>query len=66
MVFELGKCYQHTTGQRFKVIAEVDTYMYGPNVLIAETDKGDFIPLGRDEAATMNYSLCDDFTLDTE
>lgn len=36
-------------------------------------EQGDFIPLGRDEAATMNYSLCDDFTcipyhcrLDTE
>ena len=57
MKFELGKCYQHTTGHKLAVIGLVDSHLYGSS-LMAETndDNERFMCVGRDESATANYT----------
>lgn len=60
MIFEVGKCYEHTTGLKMRILAEVDTCAYG-HVLIAEDNHGRIVPQGIDEEATENYVECEDF-----
>lgn len=56
MVFEVGKFYRHTGGQELAILGELETTMYG-KCLVAETNKsGNFMPVGRDESATQNYT----------
>lgn len=38
MVFEIGKCYEHSSGEQLYVCGEVNTAAYG-KCLIAETGK---------------------------
>jgi len=37
MLFEIGKCYKHTTGIMLKIVCEAETTMWG-NTLIAEEE----------------------------
>jgi len=38
MLFEIGKCYEHITGVRMKILCEAETTQWG-NTLIAEEGK---------------------------
>lgn len=60
MIFEVGKCYEHTTGLKIRILAEADTCAYG-HVLIAEDSYGRIVPIGTGEEATFNYTECEDF-----
>ncbi len=60
MIFETGKCYEHTTGLKIRILAEADTCAYG-HVLIAEDSYGRIVPIGTGEEATLNYTECEDF-----
>jgi len=56
MIFEVGKFYQHTTGEQLSVICETNTTLYGNNVLIAESNQSmNFKPLERDESFAVNW-----------
>lgn len=65
MKFEVGKCYQHTTGQKIRMIAEVNTYFYGEG-LLGETDDAEYIICGINEANALNYHECEDFALESK
>ena len=55
MVFEVGKCYRHTTGEELQIVGQVDTTLYG-NCLVAESSNSeDLKPVGKDESATDNW-----------
>ena len=60
MIFEVGKCYEHTNGLKIRILAEVDTCAYGRK-FIAEDNYGRIFPQGNDESATLNYTECEDF-----
>lgn len=60
MKFEIGKCYVHTTGEKIRIIARVNTYFYG-EALLAETNEGNYYPVGENEDNTINWSECEDF-----
>ena len=60
MIFEVGKCYEHATGQKMRIIGEMDTYFYG-HCLIGETDKATYIPVGHTEEHSVNWKECGDF-----
>lgn len=56
MVFEIGKCYRHTTGEELSIAGEVDTVMYGKCLLAESNYKPNLIPVGRDESAAVNWT----------
>lgn len=60
LIFEVGKCYEHTTGKKMRIISEVDTYFYGHG-LLAETNTGQYEIVGMKEEHTINWKECDDF-----
>ena len=60
MIFEIGKCYVHTTGDKMRIIARVNTYFYGEG-LLAETDKSEYMIVGERESNAVNYTECEDF-----
>ena len=60
MIFEVGKCYEHTTGKKMRIIGEMNTYFYG-NALIGETDLCEYVPVGTKEANAVNWKECEDF-----
>ena len=60
MIFEVGKCYEHTTGLKIRILVEADTCAYG-HVLIGEDSYGRIVPIGTSEEATLNYAECEDF-----
>jgi hypothetical protein len=55
MVFEVGKCYRHTTGFEISIVAEIETVMYG-SCLVAEDAYGELHPFGKREDNAVNYS----------
>ena len=60
MIFEVGKCYVHTTGDKMRIIARVNTYFYGEG-LLAETDRAEYMIVGERESNAVNYTECEDF-----
>lgn len=54
MVFEVGKCYQHSGGGKLSVLCEAKTTVYG-DCLVAEDEHGELRPVGMDEDSTTNY-----------
>ena len=60
MKFETGKCYQHTTGAKVRMLCEIDTYFYG-HCILGETDNGEYVPCGMSEENSENYVECEDF-----
>lgn len=54
-VFEVGKCYEHNTGKRIHIVAEAELDIYFSPCLIAETDSGGIIPVGKSEENAVNY-----------
>jgi len=52
--FEIGKCYEHTTGYQLFVCGFVDSALYG-KTLIAENSKGQFEPVGDREEHIVNF-----------
>lgn len=60
MKFETGKCYQHTTGAKVRMLCEIDTYFYG-HCILGETDNGKYVPCGMSEENSENYVECEDF-----
>ena len=63
MVFEVGKCYEHETGKKMRIIGEMNTYYYG-HCLIGETDHATYMPVGQTEDNTVNWTECKDFAED--
>ena len=55
MVFEVGKCYEHNSGERMHVVAEVELDIYVSPCLIAETDGGNIIPVGKTDEYAVNF-----------
>ena len=55
MIFEVGKCYEHNSGERIHVVAEMELDIYVSPCLIAETDKGSIIPIGKTDEYTVNF-----------
>lgn len=62
MIFENGKCYEHTTGQKMRIIAEIDTYFYG-HCLLGETDTVTYVTVGIGEEYAVNWKECEDFAI---
>ena len=60
MVFEVGKAYKHNSGEKMRIIAEVNSYYFG-HCLLAETDSAEFIPVGKGEDYSVNWKECEDF-----
>lgn len=60
MKFQVGKCYQHTTGQKIRMLCEIDTYFYG-HCILGETESAGLVPCGIEEEHTINYVECEDF-----
>lgn len=60
MIFEVGKCYEHTNGLKLRILAEVVTCAYG-RVLIAEDNYGRITPQGIGEESSLKYVECEDF-----
>lgn len=54
-VFEVGKCYEHNTGKRIHIVAEAELDIYFSPCLIAETDSGSIISVGKSEENAVNY-----------
>lgn len=54
MIFEIGKTYRHTTGEIMTIIGKLKTHMWG-ECLIGETDTGDLVPVGSQEANAVNW-----------
>lgn len=52
--FELGKCYQHSTGSQLKIVGEANTTLYG-KCLVGETSFGELTPVGKTEDHAVNY-----------
>lgn len=65
MIFEVGKCYETTTGVKMRILAEVDTHHYG-HCVISEDNYGRIAPFGTEEEATANWVECEDFLPDPE
>jgi hypothetical protein len=59
MKFEIGKCYEHATGKKMKIIGCVYSMIYDI-CLIGETLTREFLPIGQDEEATVNWRLIDE------
>lgn len=55
MRFEIGKCYRHTSGKQIYICGSVHSFIYGLTT-IAETNDGEFIPIGLDESHSVNWS----------
>jgi hypothetical protein len=60
MPFEIGKCYQHTTGRKMKIWCRVETYMWG-HTLLAETDDGQLQPVTDKADGSVNWKEIPDF-----
>ena len=60
MIFEVGKCYEHATGQKIRILCEVDTHFYGHG-LMAETDEAKYYVVGIGEDYAVNWKECEDF-----
>lgn len=60
MKFEVGKCYVHTTGEKIRIIARVNTYFYGEG-LLAESHSAYYYVVCEDN--TVNWSECEDFAV---
>lgn len=57
MIFELGKYYEHSSGERMHIIADAaeGESWWWTSPLIAETDGAKLIGAGRDEASSVNW-----------
>lgn len=60
MIFEVGKCYVHTTGHKIRIIAKVNTHFYGEG-LLAENNDAKYLIVGEREENAENYTECEDF-----
>ena len=65
MVFEVGKCYEHESGMKMRIIGEMNTYYYG-HCLIGETDRETYMPVGQTKDNTVNWTECKDFAEEGE
>lgn len=53
MKFQIGKYYQHTTGEVMHVICHVSTFFHG-DTMLAESEGG-LSPVGKDECSAQNW-----------
>lgn len=53
--FEIGKCYEHTTGKRIYICGWLVTHAWG-KAMVGEDARGSLIPIGDTEEATVNWS----------
>ena len=56
MLFEIGKYYKHNSGNKLYIITVGMTHQYGLCLIGEEKKYQNFIPIGMDEAATINWS----------
>lgn len=55
MVFKVGCCYKHPSGEMMQIVGGVKTTLYGWT-LVAETTKHcDLVPVGQDEDNSDNW-----------
>jgi len=52
--FEIGKYYEHTTGNKIYICGELVTYMWG-KCLVAESNKTELVVVGKYENSSVNY-----------
>jgi len=55
MKFEVGKYYRHTTGKEISIICEANTTMYGETLIAEGCHCTEFIAVGSDESAAVNW-----------
>lgn len=55
MKFELGKSYEHTTGQRMKIVGYALTYIHGECYIGEDLDSGELRPVGREADNAINW-----------
>ena len=60
MRFEVGKHYEHSTGKKMHILAEVNSDMYYSPSLVAEDIEGNFIPVGISEEYSVNWNEIDE------
>lgn len=53
-VFEIGKCYENTTGRRMHICGQLATFFW-EKTLIAEDNRGTLLPIGDTEDAAVNW-----------
>ena len=46
--------------RKMRIIAEIETYYFG-HCLLGETDKAEYVPVGKGEDYTVNWKECEDF-----
>lgn len=56
MKFEVGKFYKHTTGHQLAIICTANTTMFGEALIAEQNTSIDFVAVGSDEAAAVNYT----------
>ena len=56
MKFKLGRYYQHTTGEKIKIVALADTYMWGRTMIAEKIGTIELRTVGSDETSTVNYT----------
>ena len=54
MKFELGKCYEHTTGKQMKIVGVADTTLYGLG-FVGETPEGTYSIVGTSKENAINF-----------
>ena len=55
MKFEVGKFYEHKSGYQLAIICEANTTNFGNTLLAEQNNSMDFVAVGSDESATINY-----------
>lgn len=53
-VFEIGKYYKHSSGQKMAIRGRLDTYFHG-GCLVGEDGDSSLLPVGSDTASTVNW-----------
>lgn len=56
MKFQIGKYYQHTSGEIICILCEIHTFFHGA-CLLAEVDTGRLRPVGTDAESSQNWHL---------
>jgi len=56
MIFEIGKYYQHASGQKISIIGCVTSTMYGKCLVAEQGARADFLPISYQEWATEGWT----------
>jgi len=55
MIFEIGKYYEHTTGNQLAILGELETTMFGKCLIAEQSNSNFFTSVGRDTNSADNW-----------